>query len=296
MNQKSVKSGVLFAIAAYVMWGLAPMYFKALNEMAAPEIMMHRVFWSVPVLFILLLARRKLGQVIVAILAPKILKTLLVSGFLLAVNWLVFIWAINNDRLLESSLGYFINPLINVALARAFLGEKLTRLQGVAVAVVFIGVVNVLVAYGELPWVSLVLAGTFSCYGLLRKKVAVESMPGLFIESLFMFPFAIAYWIVVQPEHSNLLTNDIELNSLIVLAGVITTVPLLCFTAAARRIRYTTLGFFQYIGPSIMFVLAVGVYKEPIDSTKIFTFICVWAALIIYVYDLLRVYKQAPKI
>ncbi|MEP0355152.1 MAG: EamA family transporter RarD [Paraglaciecola sp.] len=296
MNQKSVKSGVLFAIAAYVMWGLAPMYFKALSEMAAPEIMMHRVFWSVPVLFFLLLVRRKLGQVTAAILNSKILVVLFISGFLLAINWLLFIWAVNNGRMLESSLGYFINPLINVVLARLFLGETLTKMQSLAVLVVFIGVANLVISYGQLPWVSLVLALTFSCYGLLRKKVAVESMPGLFIESLYMFPFAVIYWCLVQPEHSNLFINDIELNSLLMLAGVITTVPLLCFTAAARRIRYTTLGFFQYIGPSIMFVLAVGIYGEPIDNTKIFTFMCVWAALVIYVYDLLRVYKHVPKV
>ncbi|MFT2092306.1 EamA family transporter RarD [Paraglaciecola sp. 2405UD69-4] len=296
MSEKSIKSGVLFAISAYVMWGLAPMYFKLLQELPAVEIMMHRVFWSVPVLFLLLLVRRKLGQVTAAILDFKVLRVLFISGFLLAMNWLLFIWAVNNGRMLESSLGYFINPLINVVLARLFLGETLTKMQNVAVLVVFIGVASLVVSYGQLPWVSLVLALTFSCYGLLRKKIAVESMPGLFIESLIMLPFAVAFWVIAQPEHSNLLNNDIAANSLLILAGIITTVPLLCFTAAARRIRYTTLGFFQYIGPTIMFILAVGLYAEPIDSTKIFTFVCVWAALAIYIFDLVRIYKKTPKV
>jgi chloramphenicol-sensitive protein RarD len=290
---KSLKYGVIFALLAYTMWGVAPMYFKLLSSIPAPEILMHRIIWSVLVLFLLLLLRQKVAQVKTAILNPKVLKTLLASGLLLAINWLLFIWAVNNDRLLDASLGYFINPLFNVLLARFFLQEQLTRLQLVAVFVALLGVATLILSYGQLPWIALVLAITFSIYGLLRKTVAVESMPGLLIESCMMLPFALLYWVFAETPTGNMLTNNIELNTTLILAGVVTTAPLLCFTAAARRIRYTTLGFFQYIGPSIMFLLAVLYYHEPLGVHRVVTFIFVWLALLIYVYDSIRVYRKS---
>jgi chloramphenicol-sensitive protein RarD len=296
LSDKSLKAGVIFALAAYLMWGIAPMYFKLLTSVPALEIVMHRIVWSVLVLFVLLVARRKFSQVLKAIQDPKILKTLSVSGLLLAVNWLVFIWAVNNDQLLDASLGYFINPLFNVLLARFFLQERLTRLQLLAVFVALVGVTFLIFSYGQLPWIALVLAISFSIYGLLRKKVSVDSMPGLLIESCIMLPFALLYWLVMDTSSGDMLANSIDLNITLLLAGVVTTAPLLCFTAAARRIRYTTLGFFQYIGPSLMFLLAVLHYQEPLDVTRIVTFVFVWFGLLIYVYDSLRVYRKSRQI
>ena len=293
MNDKSVKAGVIFALAAYTMWGIAPMYFKLLVSIPALEIVMHRIVWSVLVLCLLLVVRKKFNQVLNAMQDPKIITTLAISGLLLAVNWLIFIWAVNNDRMLDASLGYFINPLFNVLLARIFLQERLTRLQLLAVFVALAGVVFLVFSYGQLPWIALVLATSFSIYGLLRKKVTVDSMPGLFIESCIMLPFALLYWFVMDTSSGNMLANSIDLNVILLLAGVVTTAPLLCFTAAARRIRYTTLGFFQYIGPSLMFLLAVLHYKEPLDASRIVTFVLVWSALLIYVYDSLRVYRKS---
>lgn len=296
MNDKSVKAGVLFALAAYSMWGIAPMYFKLLTSVPALEIVMHRIVWSVLVLCLLLAVRKKFGQVFKAMRDPKVIATLSISGLLLAANWLVFIWAVNNDQMLDASLGYFINPLFNVLLARFFLHESLTRLQLLAVFVALAGVAFLIFSYGQLPWVALVLATSFSIYGLLRKKVSVDSMPGLLIESCIMLPFALLYWFVMDTTSGNMLANSTDLNATLLLAGVVTTAPLLCFTAAARRIRYTTLGFFQYIGPSLMFLLAVIHYQEPLDTTRVVTFVCVWSGLLIYVYDSLRVYRKSRQL
>jgi chloramphenicol-sensitive protein RarD len=295
LNDKSVKAGVIFALAAYSMWGIAPMYFKLLTSVPALEIVMHRIVWSVLVLCLLLLVRKKFSQVLKAIRDPKIITTLSISGILLAVNWLVFIWAVNNDRMLDASLGYFINPLFNVLLARFFLQERLTRLQLLAVFVALAGVAFLVFSYGELPWIALVLATSFSIYGLLRKKVTVDSMPGLFIESSIMLPFALLYWLIMDTSSGNMFANSMDLNIILLLAGAVTTAPLLCFTAAARRIRYTTLGFFQYVGPSLMFLLAVLHYQEPLDTTRVITFVCVWAGLLIYVYDSVRVYRKTRR-
>jgi len=277
------------------MWGIAPMYFKLLTQVPALEIVMHRIVWSVLVLCMLLVARRKFRLVFKALQDPKILKTLSISGLLLAVNWLIFIWAVNNDQMLDASLGYFINPLFNVLLARLFLQESLNRLQLLAVFVALAGVAFLIFSYGEIPWIALALATSFSIYGLLRKKAAVDSMPGLLIESCIMLPFALLYWLVMDTSSGNMLVNSIDLNITLLLAGVVTTAPLLCFTAAARRIRYTTLGFFQYIGPSLMFLLAVLLYKEPLDSSRVVTFVLVWSGLLIYVYDSLRVYRKSKQ-
>ena len=296
MNDKPVKAGVIFALAAYSMWGIAPMYFKLLSNVPALEIVMHRIVWSVLVLCLLLLIRKKFSQVFKAIRDPKIIATLAISGLLLAVNWLVFIWAVNNDKMLDASLGYFINPLFNVLLARFFLQESLTRLQLLAVFVALAGVAFLIFSYGQLPWIALVLATSFSIYGLLRKKVTVDSMPGLLIESCIMLPFALLYWLIMDTSSGNMLANSVDLNITLLLAGVVTTAPLLCFTAAARRIRYTTLGFFQYVGPSLMFLLAVMHYQEPLDITRVITFICVWSGLLIYVYDSLRVYHKSKRV
>ena len=286
----------MFALAAYTMWGIAPMYFKLLGNVPALEIVMHRIVWSVLVLCVLLVVRKKFSQVLIAIRDPKIITTLAISGLLLAVNWLVFIWAVNNDKLLDASLGYFINPIFNILLARFFLQERLTRLQLLAAFVALAGVVFLIFSYGQLPWIALVLATSFSVYGLLRKKVTVDSMPGLLIESCIMLPFALLYWCIMDTSSGNMLANSVDLNIILLLAGVVTTAPLLCFTAAARRIRYTTLGFFQYIGPSLMFLLAIMHYQEPLDTSRVVTFVCVWSGLLIYVYDSLRVYRKSRKL
>jgi chloramphenicol-sensitive protein RarD len=293
LSDKSIKAGVIFALAAYGMWGIAPLYFKLLTQVPALEILMHRIVWSVLVLIGLVYLRNKFGQVWLAMRNPKVIKILLISGLLLACNWLLFIWAVNNNHLLDASLGYFINPLFNVLLARLFLQEQLSKLQFIAVLIALGSVGFLVITHGQVPWIALILASTFSVYGLLRKKVAVDSMPGLLIESSMMLPFALLYWLMADTVAGNMLANEASLNLTLLFAGIVTTAPLLCFTAAARRIRYTTLGFFQYLGPSIMFFLAVVLYQEALEPQKAFTFMFVWLALIIYVYDSFRQYKKS---
>lgn len=292
MSDKSVKAGVLFAIAAYSMWGVAPMYFKLIAQIPAAEILVHRIVWSVLVLVMLVLAAGHINKVRDALGNKRVLQVLLISGLLLAGNWWLFIWAVNNDHLLDASLGYYINPLLNVFLGRIFLGEKLRRLQQFAVVMAIVGVSILIFSYGQVPWIALILAGSFGVYGLLRKQVAVDSLPGLLIESCMMLPFAIIYWFLYASDASNMFTNDWSLNLILIGAGIVTTAPLLCFTAAARRIMYSTLGFFQYIGPSIMFGLAVFLYAEPLSDARLITFAFVWLALAIFSVDSLHAYRM----
>lgn len=286
------KAGVLLAIAAYFMWGLAPIYFKQLQGIPAVEILMHRIVWSAVVLVGLIFALKHITKVKVALQSPKVMLMLLASGILLGGNWLLFIWAINNDHLLEASLGYYINPLFNVLFGFLFLGERFRRLQKLAVGLAFSGVLILLITFGEVPIIALTLALSFSLYGLLRKQVSVDSIPGLLIETIMMLPLALGYWLWTDSETSNFANNTVTLNALLVFAGIITTAPLLCFTAAARRILYSTLGFFQYIGPTLMFILAVLLYKEPFTLERLLTFGFVWAGLAIFTFDAYQHHKK----
>ncbi|MGQ8364536.1 EamA family transporter RarD [Glaciecola sp. 1036] len=295
-HQDQTKSGVIFAISAYTIWGVAPIYFKQLLVVPAAEILMHRVFWSVILLAILILLLRGTEKVKVALASPKLLLTLFVAGILLAGNWLLYIWSVNNNHLIEASLGYFINPMVNVALGRIFLGEKLRKIQLFAVLLACVGIGLLLYNFGRLPWIALALAFSFGIYGLLRKKAAVDSMPGLFLETSMMLPAALIYWIFFAGATANMLTNTSSLNLLLMAAGIITVAPLLCFTAAARRIQYSTLGFFQYICPSLLFGLAVFIYGEHMSSERLLTFLFVWTALLIFTLDSLHNYRAQKKL
>ncbi|WP_281360014.1 EamA family transporter RarD [Alteromonas profundi] len=294
-QRADAKVGVLCAIAAYSMWGVAPLYFKQLTIIPAAEILMHRVIWSVLLLVVFIAGLKQWPKVTAALRNRKVMKILFVAGLLLGANWLLFIWAINNNHILDASLGYYINPLINVFLGRLFLGERLRRYQKLAVILALVGVTVLIFSYGHVPWIALVLAASFSVYGLLRKRVAVDSLPGLFIETLMLSPLALGYWVLFGSEYSQLTNNPLSLNLLIFAAGVITTAPLLCFTAAARRIMYSTLGFFQYIGPTLMFILAVYLYNEPLEEARLVTFGFVWLALLVFSADSLVAYRQQKR-
>ncbi|MGS0729452.1 EamA family transporter RarD, partial [Shewanella sp. 0m-11] len=219
---------------------------------------------------------------------------LCVTSVLIAGNWLLFIWAVNNDHMLDASLGYFINPLVNVSLAMIFLGERLRKLQWAAVALAATGVMIQLISFGSIPLVSLGLACSFAFYGLLRKKVNVDAKTGLLVETAILMPIALIFLFTNMGDSlTHLLTNDWHLNLLLVAAGIVTTIPLLCFASAAVRIPFSMLGFFQYIGPSIMFVLAISLFNEPFDAEKGITFAFIWAALILFTTDMF--YKRKAK-
>ncbi|WP_448212396.1 EamA family transporter RarD [Colwellia sp. MEBiC06753] len=279
-------AGIINAILAYVMWGIAPVYFKLLADVGAGEILVHRVVWSSIFLLILVVAINKWQQFIAIITNKKTVSRLALTATILGVNWFLFIWAVNNDHILDASLGYYINPLLNVALGMVFLGERLRKWQGIAVAIAVLGVMIQVIMLGTLPIISLALAGTFGVYGLLRKKLHVDSFVGLLVESLILLPIALIYWqFFVVSEASNMLANSWQLNTTLVLAGVVTTAPLLCFTAAAKRLTLATLGFFQYIGPSLMFLIATFWYNEPLAPAKLLTFALIWGALVIFSVD-----------
>ena len=292
-DQQRTRQGILLAVAAYTMWGIAPIYFKSLSEVSPFEILSHRVVWSFFLLaFLLHMSHgwRKVRDTLTS--KPKMLY-LVATSILVGANWLIFIWAVNSNHMLDASLGYYINPLINVLLGMFFLGERLRKLQWFAVSLAAIGVIIQLIAFGSVPIVAIALAFSFGFYGLLRKKVSLEAQTGLFIETLVMLPIAATYLLfIADSATSDFSMNPMQLNLLLVAAGVITTVPLLCFTGAATRLKLSTLGFFQYIGPSLMFLLAVLIYGEAFTSDKAITFAFIWGALVIFSFDGLRNNKK----
>ncbi len=280
------KIGGAFAATAYTLWGIAPLYFKQIDEVPAQEILLHRIVWSFLLLAIVLTVLQQWPKVVAVLRQPKMVAAMLGTALLLAGNWGLFIWAVNNQHMLDASLGYYINPLLNILLGMVFLGERLRPLQWTAVALAFGGVLLQLIHYGSLPWIALVLAGSFALYGLFRKKLATDAISGLFIESLLLMPLALWYWLqFADSPYANLLENPLQLNLWLVAAGVVTTVPLLCFIAAAKRLQLSTLGFFQYIGPSFMFVFGVFIYGEALDPSKLLTFGVIWTALLLYSVD-----------
>ncbi|MBL4287527.1 EamA family transporter RarD [Vibrio fluvialis] len=285
-EQQNAKKGVILAISAYTMWGIAPIYFKAISSVSALEILSHRVIWSFFLLAALLHFGRQWRSVVCVFRDKKKMVYLLTTALLVGGNWLIFIWAVNANHMLDASLGYYINPLLNVVLGMLFLGERLRKLQWFAVALAAIGVAIQLVVFGSVPIVAFSLAITFGLYGLLRKKVGVNAQTGLFIETLVLVPAAAIYLLwIADSATSSMLANDWHLNLLLISAGIVTTLPLLCFTGAATKLKLSTLGFFQYIGPSLMFLLAVLVYGENFSADKAITFAFIWSALVIFSVD-----------
>lgn len=287
------KLGGIFAASAYSLWGLAPLYFKQIDFIPASEILIHRIVWSFLLLLLVLLALKQGNKVLAILRQPKMLGWLLLSAVLLGGNWGLFIWAVNNQHMLDASLGYYINPLLNVLLGMLFLGERLRKLQWGAVVLASSGVLIQLITFGSLPWIALTLAGSFAIYGLMRKKLAVDAISGLFYESLLLLPLALWYWgFYADSSAVNLWHNSWQLNSYLIAAGLVTTVPLLCFIAGARRLQLSTMGFFQYIGPSCMFVFGVWLYHEPFAAERFVTFGLIWLALLLYSFDAWRHNRQ----
>ena len=289
IQRQEQKKGVLLALSAFIMWGIAPIYFKQLIHIDAMEILTQRIIWAVLFLIIISLFSSQLHKTIAVFKQPRQLALLTVSACLLGLNWGLFIWSVNNNHMLEASLGYYINPLINVLMGYLFLSERLRKRQGLAVVLALSGVLIQLISFGSVPYIALSLAASFATYGLLHKKTHVESIPGLLVESLILLPFAILYWILMEPSStSNMINNDNYTNLMLLSAGIVTTLPLLCFTGAAKRLQYSTLGFIQYIGPSLMFILAVQFYGETLGLKEYITFGFIWLALLVFSWDSLR--------
>lgn len=282
----STRTGLIQGIAAYLIWGLLPLYLRLLHDVPAVQVLGHRILWSLALLAVIVVALRR-GPAIRAAVRGRVLPMLGVSALLISVNWLVYIWAIANGHVLEGSLGYFINPLVNVALGTMVLGERISRVQAVAVALAAAGVLAMAVGGGAL-WISLTLAVSFGCYGLIRKTVAIDALGGLTIETLILAPFAAVALIVAARDGSAAWGGSLRIDLLLALAGVVTAVPLLLFASAARRLRYTTVALLQYVAPSLIFLQAVLVFGEPLTPTHAVTFALIWAGCALYAWDSVR--------
>lgn len=275
--------GVLLAVAAYGLWGFAPVYWKLLRAAPAGELLAHRVLWSLVVGVLLIALTRRWRELAGALRSRRQLLPIVASSVLIALNWLIFLVAVNSGRVLATALGYFLNPLVSVLLGVAFLGERLTRGQVVAVALGAAGVTVWAVDLGEAPWIALSLAASFGLYGLVRKVASVAPLVGFALETLLLAPPCLAYLAYLAAQDGMALPREAPgVKALVMGAGVITALPLLCFTSAARRLPLSTLGFLQYLAPSISFLLAVLIYGEPFGRTQAFAFACVWAALALF--------------
>lgn len=288
--------GVAFALAAYVIWGLFPLYFKALEQVPSLQILAHRMVWSLLVVVLLLAVRRRWGWIRLLREQPAVVARFTLSALLLSSNWAIYIWAVNHGHVVDASLGYYINPLVNVALGALLLHERLRGLQWLALAIAAAGVSAMALEVGHLPWISLSLALTFGGYGLLRKTAPLGALEGLAVETAVLFPLALfyLYWLDVHGQNA-FATAHASTRWLLAAAGPVTTVPLLLFAAGARRISMSLLGVLQYVTPSLQLALGVWLYREPFATVKIVGFALVWLGIAVFLLDGLRRGLRRPQ-
>ncbi len=285
-SEHEIKIGVFSALGAFLIWGFSPIYYRAIGAAPALEIIAHRAIWS---LLFTLLAVGFSGQTraFTRLFSEyKTLLILLISSLLVSVNWLGFIWAVNNGKALEASMGYFIMPIVMVLLGRLFLDERLNRNQIISLVLVCLGVLNLLIAIRQLPWIALLLAISFGFYSLVRKKVAVNALVGLTMECLFLAPPAVGYLLFLYQQKTLVFgTQDTLFDLLLIGSGLMTALPLILFTSASRRLRLGTVGLLQYLNPTCQFLLAVFLFDEPFSTPHLNTFILIWLGLAVFTLD-----------
>jgi chloramphenicol-sensitive protein RarD len=278
--------GFPYAVGAYVCWGFIPLYFALLKGIGPAEILAHRVIWSLPFIYLIIMLRGQWREFRDTLANPVALRTMALSSVLITTNWLIYVWAVVEGHILATSIGYYLNPLVNVLLGRLVLGERLTRMQAVAVTVA--GVAVAILAFGALDtlWISVSLAFSFGSYGLVRKMAPAGAVPGLAIELGIMAPFAATMigWSFYQGHG----TKDLPMLLLLSAGGLVTVIPLLMFATAARRMSYSALGFVQYLAPTIVFFLGLFHFGEPLDSTRLACFVLIWVAVAIFCWDTLQ--------
>lgn len=290
---REARSGFQAGLAAYVAWGLLPVYWKSLGDVPALEILSHRIVWSAVLVSIILLVQGRWREMAAIFRQPRTTLLLAVTSVLIGGNWLIYIWAVNTGKVLETSLGYYINPLVNVFLGFTLLREKMERIQWAAIAVAAAGVIFQVIRYGKFPWVALGLALTFALYGLIRKLVRVDAIPGLLAETSFLAIPALLFLLYLEASGSGLfMAGSAIRDTLLAGTGVVTSVPLLWFAFAARRLRLSTIGFLQYIAPTLMFIMGISIFHEPLDFPKVITFICIWIALGLYSFGSIRASRR----
>lgn len=291
-----MQTGILQAASAYAIWGLFPLYFKSLQALAPLEVLLHRMLWSLAFVLGVLAWRSQWTWMRDAFRKPKVLAGFAASAVLLSTNWFIYIWAVNNDRVVDSSLGYFINPLFNVLLGYLLLRERMRPVQWAAIALAAAGVLWLTWQVGQLPWVALSLATTFGLYGLLRKTASLGALEGLTLETMLLFPFAAA-WLALLAMQGRTDFADVPLATQLLLAaaGPITAIPLLLFASGARRIPLSLLGLLQYIGPTLQLLVGVWVYHEPFGGARLVGFGLIWGALALYSAESLWQNRQARR-
>ncbi|MBD3731518.1 MAG: EamA family transporter RarD [Sphingopyxis sp.] len=285
----SHEGGLPYALAAYGIWGFVPLFFKLLSSVPPVEVLAQRILWSLPLCFLIMAFRRQIGEYLAVLRDWKVLRLLFASSVLIAVNWLVYIYAIFTDHVLAASLGYYLNPLVNVMLGMVFLGERLSRMQMLAVVIAGVGVAILLAGALDTLWISLTLAFTFGIYGLLRKIAPVGSLPGLSVETtvLLLPSLAVAgYYLAAGDGRGFGSENSISL--LLMAGGVVTAVPLLLFATAARRMSYAALGFVQYMAPTIQFLLSLFIFNEPLKPVQLACFLLIWVSIAVFSFDMWR--------
>lgn len=280
-------SGLPAALGAYLIWGFLPLYLILVRAVPAVEFVAWRIVWTLPLCLVIAAFRKQLPEIAAALRNPRVVGWLAVSAALVGVNWLIYIWAIQTGQVFAASLGYYINPLVNVLLGTVMLGERLSRRQWVAVGIAGVGIATLLGGALTTLWISLSLAVSFGTYGLLRKRVPVGALPGLAVESLLLLTPAIAVvaWYAASPQGSSF-GGELDMSLLIVLGGALTAIPLWLFAVAARRMDYSTLGFIQFLSPTIVFILGLTVFDRPLQTAELAAFVAIWIAIGVFVWDL----------
>jgi chloramphenicol-sensitive protein RarD len=292
-SRTELRTGLLAAIGAYVLWGFLPLYFKLLGETSPTVILAHRIVWSVPTALILVAAAGKMAELRAILSQRKILVGLFLSSLAIAANWTIYIWAVTHDRVLEGSLGYFINPLVTFLFAAMFFGERFRPLQLVAVAIAGAGVLNQTLVVGQFPWISLSLAFSFAIYGAIRKTIPVDSRVGFAAEALWLAPAAALYLLFFLPAGTRAFGDgNIGLVLLLLAAGPVTAAPLILFAMGARRLRLSTIGILQYIGPSLQFMLALWL-GEAFTAGHAVTFGLIWLGVLVFTLSAWRADRRA---
>ena len=278
------RAGLFYGIGAYTLWGVLPLYLHLLKDVPPAQVLSHRVLWSLLLLAAVILAMRRLAP-LAAVARGRVLLLLTASAALIAVNWFIYIWAVANAHLVEASLGYFINPLVNVALGTLLLGERLDRLQSGAIGLAAVGVVLLAVGGGGALWISLGLALSFGFYGLIRKVTAIDALGGLTVETAILAPLALAVLLHAGSTGTGTFGRSGTMDLLLILAGPVTAAPLMMFAAGAKRLRYTTMGLLQFIAPTLQFLEAVLVYREPVRPAQLATFALIWLGCGLYAWS-----------
>ncbi|WP_022851854.1 EamA family transporter RarD [Limisalsivibrio acetivorans] len=294
MRSDTAGAGFLTGLATYIFWGLTPVFWKQLEHVPSFEILCHRIVWSVFFLALLIVIQRRHGEVAELLSRPRTVLILLATSTIISLNWGTYIWAVNSERILETSLGYYINPLVSVLIGFIFFRERMSRAQVIAVCLAFAGVANLALHYGRLPAASLILAFTFAIYGAVRKKADAKPIPGLLVETA-VISVPVGIYLIYLGEGGAFTNLSVSTDMLLIAGGLVTSMPLLGFAFTVKRLRLITVGFLQYTAPTVSFLLGVFVYHEPFTAAHKVTFICIWSGLLLYSLDSIRGRRTTPR-